>query len=422
MAIDDSMPRSTPTLLSVHPLVVVALLGFASGLPLCLTGSTLKAWLTQDGLNLKTIGLFGLVGQPYALKFLWAPVMDRYLPPFLGRRRGWMLMTQGVLVLLLILMAKANPQAGILHIAILGLLVAFASASQDIVVDAWRAEAFQERELGMANAVHVGAYRLAMLVSAGGALVLAQKTGWRYTYLIMAAMMALGALGTFLARSTDALARAPRTLREAVVEPFRQFLSRPAVGEVLLFCLLYKLGDQLADAMTTSFLIRKMGFTLIEIGATTKTVGITFLILGGLAGGLVMRRLSLKRALVAFGICQGGSILAFWALSRLGPKLPMLVGALALENLAYGMGGAAFATFLMCLCDKRFTATQYALLTSVMALTRGYLTAPTGWMVERLGWSGFFLACSVAALPGLLLLMRFDRWGVEPDSAEAKPN
>jgi PAT family beta-lactamase induction signal transducer AmpG len=397
----------------VHPLVVVALLGFASGLPLYLTGSTLKAWLTQDGLNIKAIGLFGLVTQPYALKFLWAPILDRYLPPFLGRRRGWMVLAQGLLVLLLVLMSMAHPQAGLFPIALLGVLVAFASASQDIVVDAWRAEAFPERELGLANAVHVGAYRLAMLVSGAGALVLAGKSGWRVTYLIMAAMMGLGALGTFLARSTDEVAKSPRTLREAVVEPFRQFLGRPAVGEVLAFCLLYKIGDQLAEAMTTTFLLRGMGFTLAQIGVTTKTVGITFLILGGLVGGTVMRKLSLKRALVLFGLCQGASIMAFWALSRLGPRLPVLVGALALENLSYGMGGAAFATFLMSLCDKRFTATQYALLTSVMALSRGYLTAPSGWIVERLGWPGYFLVCSAAAVPGLLLLLRFDRWGVE---------
>jgi PAT family beta-lactamase induction signal transducer AmpG len=411
MVNEPQLPRP-----KVHPLVVVALLGFASGLPLYLTGSTLKAWLTQEGLNLKAIGLFGLITQPYALKFLWAPVLDRYLPPFLGRRRGWMVLTQGLLVLLLALMALAQPKVGVFHIAMLGVLVAFASASQDIVVDAWRAEAFPERELGMANAVHVGAYRVAMLVSGAGALILAQGSGWRVTYLVMAGMMALGALGTFLAWSTDTLARPPRTLREAVVEPFRQFLGRPAVGEVLLFCLLYKIGDQLAEAMTTPFLIRGMGFTLVQIGATTKTVGITFIILGGLVGGLVMRRLTLKRALVCFGLCQAGSILAFWALSRLGPRLEVLVGALALENLSYGMGGAAFATFLMRLCDKRFTATQYALLTSVMALSRGYLTAPTGWVVTQLGWSGYFLACSAMALPGLLLLLRFDRWGLpEPE-------
>jgi len=390
-------------------------MGFASGLPLYLTGSTLRAWLTTGGLNIRAIGLFGLITQPYALKFLWAPVLDRYLPPFLGRRRGWMVLIQGALVLLLALMALADPRFSVVRFALLGFLVAFASASQDIVVDAWRAEAFSPHELGMANAVHVGAYRVAMLVSGAGALILAQHSGWRVTYLVMAGMMALGALGTFLAWSTDGRVRPPRTLREAVVQPFRHLLTRPRIGEVLAFCLLYKIGDQLADAMTTTFLIRGMGFTLVQIGATTKTVGISFIIVGGLLGGLLMRKLSLKRSLVLFGLCQAGSILAFWALSRLGPQLPMLVGALALENLSYGMGGAAFATFLMRLCDQRFTATQYAVLTSIMAFSRGYLTAPTGWMVERLGWSGYFLACSAIALPGLLLLLRFEHWGLQDE-------
>ena len=393
-------------------MVVVALLGFASGLPLFLTGSTLKAWLTDEGLNLQAIGLFGLITQPYALKFLWAPVLDRFLPPFLGRRRGWMLLAQMALVGLFILMAFANPKASVLTIAVLGFLVAFASASQDIVVDAWRAESFTSHELGMANAVAIAGYRVAMLVSGAGALILAQKTGWRVTYLTMAVLMALGTLGTFLARTTDGQVKPPRTLREAVVEPFKQILARPAVAEVLGFCLLYKIGDQLADAMTVPFLMRGMGFSKLQIGATTKTVGLVFIILGGLVGGLLMKRLSLKRALVLFGLCQAGSIMAFWALSRLGPKLGVLAGALALENLCFGMGGAAFATFLMRLCDKRFTGTQYALLTSIVAISRGYLTAPTGWMAARLGWSGYFLACALIAVPGLLLLRRFDRWGL----------
>ena len=396
-------------------MVTVALMGFASGLPLFLTGFTLKAWLTDAGLDLKAIGLFGLVTQPYALKFLWAPVLDRFLPPVLGRRRGWMVATQGVLVLLLVLMALGDPRISVTRFAVLGFLVAFASASQDIVVDAWRREAFPERDLGLANAVHIGAYRVAMLASGAGALILAEKTGWRATYLAMAGLMAEGSLGTFLAWSTDASIWPPRTLRDAVVLPLRQLLTRPAIGEILGFCLLYKIGDQLADAMTAPFLLRGMGFTKLQIGATTKTVGMVCIILGGILGGLLMKKLSMKRALLLFGLCQGASILAFWAMSLLGPRLLVLTGALALENLSFGMGGAAFATFIMLLCDKRFTATQYALLSSLLAFTRGYLTAPAGWFATRFGWSGYFLACAIVAIPGLLLLARFDRWGIEED-------
>ena len=412
MPLEPAAPRPR-----VHPLVVVALMGFASGLPLYLTGSTLKAWLTDGGLDLQAIGLFGLITQPYALKFLWAPVLDRYLPPFLGRRRGWMLLAQVALILLLATLAFADPRVSVTRIAILGFLVAFASASQDIVVDAWRAEAFAPHELGMANAVAIGAYRVAMLASGAGALILAQKSGWRVTYLAMAGLMAVGAVGTLLARSTDGRVKPPRTLRAAVVEPLKQFLGRPAVGEVLAFCLLYKIGDQLADAMSVPFLLRGMGFSKIQIGATTKTVGILFIILGGLVGGFIMKRISLKRALTVFGFCQAGSILAFWALSHLGPRLGVLAGALALENLAFGMGGAAFATFLMRLCDQRFTGTQYALLTSIVAFSRGYLTAPTGWVAARLGWSGYFLACALIAVPGLLLLRRFDHWGLPEETS-----
>lgn len=401
-------------------MVTVALMGFASGLPLYLTGFTLKAWLTDSGLDLRAIGLFGLVTQPYALKFLWAPVLDRFVPPFLGRRRGWMVIFQVLLVAFMVLMALADPRASVTRIALLGFMVAFASASQDIVMDAWRREAFPERDLGLANAVHIGAYRVAMLASGAGALVLAQAKGWRAAYLVMAALMALGALGTFLAWSTDGRVAPPRTLREAVVAPLAQLLKRPAIGEILAFCLLYKIGDQLADAMSAPFLLRGMGFTKLQIGASTKTVGMVSIILGGILGGLLMKKLTLKRALFLFGLCQGASILAFWALSHLGPRLTVLTGALALENLSFGMGGTAFATFIMLLCDRRFTATQFALLSSLLAVTRGYLTAPAGWFALRFGWSGYFLSCALVAIPGLLLLTRYDRWGIVEDNPAAE--
>lgn len=395
-------------------LSALVLLGFASGLPLYLTGSTLKAWLTKDGLDLKTIGFFSLVTLPYSLKFLWAPVLDRYVPPLLGRRRGWMLVAQAALALLLAALAVSDPRASLGRIAFLAVAVAFASASQDVATDAWRAEALPPAFLGMGNAIHIGAYRLAMLVSGAGALILADRAGWRATYLAMAALMAASVLGTLLAPNTDDRAVAPRTLREAVVGPLAEFFSRPGFLEILAFCILYKIGDQLADSMTVPFLIRGMGFSLTVIGATTKTVGITFIIVGGLVGGWILLKVSLRRALWLFGFVQAGSVLAFWALSRLGPKLGLLVGALALENLAFGMGGAAFAAFLMGQCDKRFTGTQYALLTSLMALSRSFLAAPMGELAKLLGWSGYFLFCAAAAIPGLLLLLRWDHWRI-PD-------
>lgn len=400
-------------------MVTVALMGFASGLPLALTGYTLKAWLTDSGLDLRTIGFFSLIAQPYALKFLWAPFLDRYFPPFLGRRRSWMLLIQAALAVFLVLLAFANPRIGVGRVALLGVLVAFASASQDIVIDAWRREAFRERDLGLANAVHFGGYRVAMLVSMSGGLALAQFASFRVTYLVMAGLVAVGILATLLAWSTDDAIQPPRTLAEAVIQPFRQLLARPAFGEVLAFCLLYKIGDQLADTLQAPFLLRGMGFSKLQVASTTKTVGLLSLILGGVVGGALMKKLSLKRALVLFGCIQGGSILAFWALSRLGPRLLVLTFALGLENLAFGMGTAAFGTFVMLLCDKRFTATQYALLTSLLAVTRGYLTAPAGWYAARVGWSLYFLTCAAAAVPGLLLLARYGAWGIDEDNGAA---
>ena len=398
--------------------VALVLLGFASGLPLYLTGSTLKAWLTKGGVDLPTIGAFSLVTLPYSLKFLWAPLLDRYVPPLLGRRRGWLLLAQVALAVCLATLAFSDPRVSLFRLAFLSVAVAFSSATQDIASDAWRAEVLPPSFLGLGNAIHIGAYRLAMLVSGAGALILADRMGWRVTYLAMGVLMAMSVLGTLLADSTDAIARPPRTLKDAFLEPLKNFITRPRFVEVLAFCLLYKIGDQLADAMTTPFLIRGMGFSLTVIGATTKTVGITFIILGGLVGGVLLLKLSLRRALWLFGFVQAGSILAFWALSRLGPKLSVLVGALALENLAFGMGGAAFAAFLMGQCDKRFTGTQYALLTSLMALSRGFLAAPMGAVAQHLGWSGYFLFCAAVAIPGLLLLLRWDRWGL-PDEGGA---
>lgn len=395
-------------------LSALVLLGFASGLPLYLTGATLKAWLTKGGVDLAAIGAFSLVTLPYALKFLWAPLLDRYVPPFLGRRRGWLLITQGALAACLALLAFCDPRVSLGRIAFLATAVAFSSASQDIATDAWRAEVLPPSFLGLGNAIHIGAYRVAMLVSGALALILADHLGWRAMYLGMAGLMVLSVIGTLLAEDTDAATQTPRTLGEAVVGPWRNFFSRPAFGEILAFCVLYKIGDQLADSMTMPFLIRGLGFSLSVIGATTKTVGIAFIIVGGLVGGWVLLKVSLRRALWLFGFVQAGSVLAFWALSRLGPKLGLLVGALALENLAFGMGGAAFAAFLMGQCDKRFTGTQYALLTSLMALSRSFLAAPMGELAKLLGWSGYFLFCAAAAIPGLLLLLRWDHWRI-PD-------
>jgi PAT family beta-lactamase induction signal transducer AmpG len=399
-------------------LVVLILLGFASGLPLFLTGSTLKAWMTDEGLSLGTIGLFSFVTLPYSLKVFWAPFLDRYALPGLGRRRGWMLATQGAMAGALVLLARTQPRLDLLRVVILALAVAVASATFDIAVDAWRAEALDQKHLGLGNSIHIAAYRVAMLVSGGLALILAQTFGWRTTYLGMACLTLLGMVGTWLAMNTDAVARVPRTLQEAISGPLKDLLQRKGIGYLLAFAVFYKLGDWLAESMTIPFLLRGMGFTKMQIGTVQKTTAMVAIILGGLLGGWMLTRMSLRKALWICGFVQAGSILGFWAISLLGRHLPLLVAANTLENLAYGMGGSAFAALLMGSCNRSYTGTQYALFSALMALPRTLFAGMTGFMADWYGWKLYFPVCAMAAIPGLLLLLLWDRWGL-PESDKA---
>ncbi len=385
------------------------LLGFASGLPLILTDSTLKVWIQDAGVPIQTIGFFSLVQLPYNLKFLWAPLLDRYIPPFLGRRRGWLILTQLWLVVSLGTMAFADPRGSLSLLAALAFGVAFMSASQDIASDAWRTESLPKAEQGIGITTHIAAYRVAILVASAGALGLADLAGWRVTYLVMAGCMMLGPLGALLAREPEAAAL-PRTLRAAVVEPFRNFLDRDGAGLALLFIVLYKLGDQLATSLTPNFL-RSIGFTKTVIGSVMKGVGLPALIVGGYLGGWLMRRWSLRKALFVFGIVQLASILALLIPAAVGPRIPALVVAIGLENLGFGMGVAAYMTLIMRMCDLRFTGTQFSLLTSLAALPRTLIAAPAGFAATFYGWPGYFLFCAAAALPGLLMLALYDRWG-----------
>lgn len=393
-------------------LLVLILLGFASGLPLFLTGSTLKAWMTDEKLSLATIGLFSYVTLPYTLKIFWAPLLDRYALPFFGRRRGWMLLMQAGMAAALWQLARRDPHLGLWPVAGLALAVAFTSATFDIAVDAWRAEALDQVHLGLGNSIHITGYRVAMLISGGLALILAQATDWRFTYLMMACLTLLGMLATLLAPNTDARAKAPRTLGEAVVEPLRDLLRRPGIGLLLSFTVFYKLGDWLAESMTMPFLMRGMGFSKMQIGTVQKTTAMVAILLGGLIGGWMLMRMSLRRALWICGFVQAGSILGFWAISLLGRHLPLLVAANSLENLAYGMGGSAFAALLMGSCNLKYTGTQYALFSALMALPRTFFAGFTGFLAERVGWILYFPICALAAIPGLLLLLLWDRWGL----------
>jgi PAT family beta-lactamase induction signal transducer AmpG len=392
--------------------LVLLLLGFASGLPLYLTGSTLKAWMTDEGLSLATIGLFSFVTLPYSLKVFWAPFLDRFALPGLGRRRGWMALMQLGMALALALLAFTQPHLDLPRVALLALAVAVTSATFDIAVDAWRAEALDQKHLGLGNSIHIAAYRVAMLVSGGLALILAQAFGWRATYLGMAALTLAGFAGTWLALDTDAVARAPRTLQEAIVGPLRDLLQRKGIAYLLAFAVFYKLGDWLAESMTIPFLLRGMGFSKMEIGTVQKTTAMVAIILGGLLGGWMLTRMSLRKALWICGFVQAGSILGFWVISMLGRHLPLLVAANTLENLAYGMGGSAFAALLMGACNRAYTGTQYALFSALMALPRSLFAGLTGFMADWYGWKLYFPVCAAAAIPGLLLLLLWDRWGL----------
>ncbi|MEW5825065.1 MAG: MFS transporter [Pseudomonadota bacterium] len=403
---------------------VMLFLGFSSGLPLLLSSGTLQAWLTVEGVDITTIGLFALAGLPYTLKFLWAPVLDRFVPPLLGRRRGWMLITQLLLMLAIALMAMTDPVGESWRMATLALMVAFLSASQDIAFDAWRTDALKPAERGLGAALSVGGYRLAMLVSGALALILGDHIGWANTYFLMAGLMAVGLLATLFAPNPEAPPAPPRTLSEAVVGPLGEFFSRPEAWALLLLIVLYKFGDAFAGTLTTAFLIRGAGFSPTEVGVINKGFGLAATLLGALVGGLWLARLGLYRGLLLFGVLQAITNLGYMFLA-LAPGYALMVVTIALENLAGGMGTAAFVALVMGLCNARYSATQFALLSALASLGRVYLGPLAGFTVEALDWPVFFFLTFIAALPGLWLLLRLkpaveyaDR---ERDEASAAP-
>lgn len=389
----------------VSPLLA---LGFASGLPLALTGGTLQAWATVENVSLQEIGFLTLVGTAYTLKFLWAPLIDRYVPPLLGRRRGWMAVTQVLLALGLIAMGMLSPGDSLGPLALLAVLVAFFSATQDIAFDAYRTDVLRPSERGAGAALSVLGYRLAMLVSGGLALILAdQWLGWGQTYALMGGLMLLAVLATLWAPEPEHPGQAPVSLTEAVIEPFKEFFSRPQVWMLLLLIVLYKLGDAFAGALSTTFLIRGAGYSPTEVGTVNKLLGLTATILGALAGGALMAKLGLYRSLMAFGILQAVSNFGYWLIA-VGPQSIWLMAfGVGLENLCGGMGTAAFVALLMGLCNHQFSATQFALLSALSAVGRTYLAGPlTPPLVESFGWPMFFAMTVVIALPGLWLLWR----------------
>ncbi|MDX9818746.1 MULTISPECIES: AmpG family muropeptide MFS transporter [Desulfococcus] len=393
-------------------MLVAFLMGFSCGMPLLLTITVLQAWMKEEGVDLSVIGLMALVGLPYTVKFLWAPFLDRYSLPFLGRRRGWLLVAQAALALALVVLGLTRPATHPWLVAFAAFWVTFFSATQDIVVDAYRREDLSDNELGLGSSLYINGYRVGMLLASGGGLIMADYMSFSMVYCIMALCMAPGILTTLLAREPEVVDIPPKSLRSAVVDPLIEYFSRENAVWILAFVLFYKIGDTMALAMTTPFYL-DVGFTKTEIGTVVKLFGFWATIGGSLVGGIIMLRLGINRSLWIFGIFQMVSILGFAALARVGYSLPALSGVIVFENLSGGMGTAAYAAFMASITNKKFTATQYALLSSLMGIPRVMAAAPTGFLAARLGWEGFFIFCTVMAVPGMLLLLKFAPYRAE---------
>ena len=402
-------------------MAALLLLGFASGLPLFLTSRTLQAWMTLEGVDLGAIGLFSLVALPYSLKFLWSPLLDRFVPPFLGRRRGWLVIAQVGLTVAIAAMALQNPKQSLQLLAINAVLIAFFSASQDIAFDAYRTDLLEQREMGAGAAISVLGYRVALLVTGSLALILADQMSWPLVYLCLAGLMLLSVLYSAWAPEPTGGDRPPETLADAVRLPFLEFFQRSGIWRgalILVFIVLYRFGDALVNNMATPFLLQT-GFSQTDIGAIQGGMGLLATIVGILAGGALLSQLGINRSLWVFGGLQALSNLAYFGLADLGQNYSAMVLAINVENFCGGLGTAGFVAFLMSLCNPSFSATQYALLSSLMAVSRDILVAPAGKLAEQTGWPLFFLLTLVAAVPGLALLPFFAPWNSQREIEES---
>ena len=398
-------------------MVSLILLGFASGLPFNLIGNgkAFQAWMTASGVDLTKIGLFSMVGLPYSLKFLWAPVLDRYVPPILGRRRGWLLITQIILLVAIAAMSLHDPKTGLQMLAVNAVLIAFFSASQDIAGDAYRTDVLTDREMGAGAAIWVLGYRVALLITGSLSFILADRMSWGFVYVLLSALMLIGIIATLVAKEPEMKEAPPRSLGEAVAMPFADFFSRSGLVfgiTVLIFIVLYKYADALAGSMTTPFLL-KTGFTQTEVGVVFGGAGLLATIAGSIVAGGTIARLGINKSLWLFAFFQALSNLAYYGLAMAGRNHTYMVAAIVIENFGVGLVSSALVAYIMSMCNRRYSATQFALLSSLVAASRDILVAPGGHLAETYGWPSFFLITVAAGLPCILLLPLIAPWSKE---------
>jgi PAT family beta-lactamase induction signal transducer AmpG len=392
--------------------------GFSSGLPLFVFLNMLPAWLSDAQVDIREIGLMALLQFPYVAKFLWAPFIDHFHLPGLGRRRSWLLLLHAGLMAALIALGRCDPHTGLGSIALVGLLISFLSASLDVVIDAFRRELLPDAELGLGNSIHVNAYKVAGLVPGALALFLADHLPWSTVFVIVALFMLPGLLMSLLVREPVLAPRAPRTLEQAVQMPFREFIGRKGVAhalQLLVFIFLYKLGDSLATALATKFYL-DMGFSKTEIALIAKNASLWPSIVGGLLGGLWMVKLGINRALWIFGLLQLAAIPGFAWLSLAGHNSDILAFVVSAEAFGVGLGTTAFVAFIARSTHPAYTATQFALLSALSAVPRTVVNAYAGYLVATLGWTNFFWLCTALAVPGLLMLPLIAPWNGAGDA------
>ena len=392
-------------------IIVSMIMGFVAGVPLLLTITVLQAWLTDANVSRSTVGLFLLVGLPYSLKFLWAPIFDRFIISRLGRRRGWLLVNQILLMISIAGLGLTNPAINLTNVAVLSLLVAFFSASQDIVIDAYRRESLEDEEQTLGASAYVLGYRVGMILSGGIGLILADYMSYQDVYMIMSSIIFLGILTTIISDEPKNVGE-PSTFITAVINPFIEFFSRHKNNNkidywvpinILMFILLYKVGDTMAHALSTNFYL-ELGFSKTEVGAIGKFFGTGATIFGALIAGFISIKIGLYKSLILFGIAQAFATLGFTFLAIVGDNLLLLITVITAENLAAGMGYTAYLAFIANMTNKKFTATQFALMTALMSLPRTLFSATSGYLVDVLDWELYFVFCSLIALPALIIL------------------